>query len=505
MLLALFKNVGITAAAFFVISVIGLLLVPAMIGAYGLAGFGLIVMARNFLPTATLAVLDFGVGEYATQAVAAARVNSDRGRCGGQLVVALSAAVVSGALGGSVLFLASTHLSRWLSVPPDSLVAFSRVMQVTALVLPVLFASQVFEGVIKGFENFSAQRICEVVVSLAYAGMAVGVISLRWSFEAVCYALLISLLLRASITFAFAWWFLRGWPLRFLAWQGMDYADFILRARLMFFNKVLGVAQTQAGPLLIAALLGINAVGVFDALTRLPRFSKSVLGLLSSTVLPVAAKLESVSDEKNMRRLGQTGILVVGLLTLPPLASAMIFSKPILEIWLRGTLTHYWHWQAAMFLTPALTALVGFGATALIVRPQATAAMNRLILIQILLQFGLSLALINVIQERAFILGQVVAVAVTFIWQMRLIALELKASVTIHWRLARIVLICTALVLPGVLLQSWIDGPVTLGLAMLAWTVAAWGACLAGVLDSEQRGRVYSFIVAQVSNRWAQR
>ena len=500
MLFPLFKNVGISAVGFFAICVVSLLLVPVTIAAYGLTGLGLIAIGRLFLPTATLAVLDFGVGEYATQSVAVARVSFEHGRCGGQLAIALSAAVVSGTLGGLALFFASAYLSRWLSVPPSEQETFSTVIRITALVLPVLFASQVFEGVIKGFENFAAQRICEVAVSLAYAAMVLGVTSLGWGFEAVCYALLVSLLLRTCIAFTFAWWSLRGWTLQLLEWQKRDRADFMVRARLMFSNKALGTAQTQLAPALIAALLGVTAVGVFDALTKLPRFAKSVLGLLTSTVLPVAAKLESASDSKNMRRLGETGVLIVGLLVLPPLAAAMVFSKSILEIWLSGALTHYWHWQAAMFLIPALSVIVGFGAAALIVRPLATSAMNRLVFFQVALQFGLSLALINFIQERAFILGQVLAVVITFIWQMRLLALELNTSANAYWRLMRIALICMAMVLPGLFIQRWVVGPATLGVAIMLWAAGAWLACFAGVLDREQRARLYTFASAKMAS-----
>ena len=265
----------------------------------------------------------------------------------------------------------------------------------------------------------------------------------------------------------------------------------------MFSNKTLGAAQSQAVPVLIAIVLGVTAVGTFDALTRLPRFAKSVLGLLNSTVLPLAARLESEMDLKNMRRLAQTGTLIVGLLALPPLASAMVFSKPILEIWLGGALTHYWHWQAATFLIPALTSLVGFGAIALIVRPKVTSAMNRLVLVQILLQFGLSLALVDVLQERAFILGQVIAMVITFIWQMRLIAVELNTSISTYWRLARIVMMCVGLVPLGMFIQRWIEGPVTLGMAMVVWTLAVWSVCLFGVLDREQRALLRSHIVTK--------
>ena len=158
-----------------------------------------------------------------------------------------------------------------------------------------------------------------------------------------------------------------------------------------------------------------------------------------------------------------------------------------------------------MFVIPALSVIVGFGATALIVRPQATSAMNRLVLLQIALQFGLSLALVGRIEERAFILGQVVAVAITFIWQMRLLALELDTSSNVYWRLMRIALICLALALPGVFIQRWIDGPVTLGATLMLWTMGVWLACFAAVLDREQRSRLYSFAVAKISSMLVKR
>ena len=111
MLFALFRNVAITAIAFFFTGLIGLLLVPVLVHAYSLAGFGLIIMARMFLPLAVLAALDFGVGEYVTQSVARARASADRSSCGRELCMAFCVALALGLFSGAALFTASFWMS----------------------------------------------------------------------------------------------------------------------------------------------------------------------------------------------------------------------------------------------------------------------------------------------------------------------------------------------------------------------------------------------------------
>ncbi len=501
MLFALFRNVAITAIAFFFTGLIGLLLVPILVHAYSLAGFGLIIMARMFLPLAVLAAVDFGVGEYVTQSVAKARVAADRSSCGRELCMALGVAVVLGLLSGAALFVASFWMSAWLSVPAEHQAAFARVMQFTAVSMPVFFSSLVFEGVVKGQENYAMQRAIEVLASIIYSGLAIAAVWLGWQFDAVCYALLLSLWVRALVALFVAARSLRSWKLQFAYPTSAERDAFRMRARLMVSNKCMGVAQAQSSPLLISVLLGPASLGVFDALTRLPRFAKTVLGLLSSTVLPVAARLESDADDKGLTRLGQSGALTAGLVALPPIAAAVVFSKPLLQVWLGDAFAHLWLWQALMFIVPALGVLVGFGGAALIVRPAALAAMNRLVLLQIALQFAIALAGLSVLQEKAFIVGQVVATSITFFWQMRLIATELKTAEHAGKRLMRIGVVAVALVLPGWGLQGWIMGPLSLGLAMAAWTAACWVGCYFLVLSAVQRQRLQAF----VGRKWASR
>jgi hypothetical protein len=212
--------------------------------------------------------------------------------------------------------------------------------------------------------------------------------------------------------------------------------------------------------------------------------------LLSSTVLPLASKLDSAADATGLRRLGHAGVLLIGLISLPPLAATMAFSEPLLLLWVGPELSRFHVWQATMFMVPALSVLLSFGGTALLVRPAVVAAMNRLTLLQIALQFVLAWTAAGALQERAFILGQVVAVVVTFVPQLRLICGELRIHPRVYGPLTRLVTVLVALA-PLALwwapaLVDWLP----LVAAMGSWTLVAWIASFFLVLPATYRNKV---------------
>jgi O-antigen/teichoic acid export membrane protein len=498
---SLLFNTGVSTLAFAMVSIVGLLLVPVLIGAYGLEGFGLIALARLFVPTAALALLDFGFGEITTQSVAAARTDGDWNRCRRQVGLAVAGALSVGVLAGVALAAVAVSLPAWLSIEPATRADFSVLMWINAALLPVLFLSLVLEGAIKGLENFLMQRAIEVTAALVYAALVLGCVYAGRGPLWVAAALLASLTLRAVVALVAAAHGLSHTGARRLdRWADADLRWFLPRCRAFAANKVLGVGQNQLGALLIGLLAGPAAVGRFDALVRLPRFAKSVLGLLTSALLPVAARLESAADVAGLRRLGESGILFVGVVTLPPLATAMALSEPILRTWIGESLAQAWQWQALMFMVPAFTVLVSFGSTALMVRPHAVSAMNRLIAIQVLIQFGISLPLVQVLEERAFMLGQVIAVALTFVPQMRLVRTELRLTNNLAPSLTRLLIGLVVVHAPFVLAARWIQGWAALSVAFVVALLCGWAMCAVVVLTPSQRARLH-----QIATEWLAR
>jgi O-antigen/teichoic acid export membrane protein len=491
MLRSLFRNVAVSAAAFFAVSVIGLLLVPVLISSFGVAGFGTIVLGRLFFPTSGLGVLDFGFGEITTNAVARARVDGDWARASRMVRLAIVSTAGVGGAAAVAMLLASPWLPAWLRLAPADHAAFSWVLRLTALALPLLFMSLVAEGVVKGFERFSALRALEVAAALSHAAIILAVVAAGGSPIAACYALVVSLTFRALLSAILSVGCLRSHWIRPDRSEPDERAWFFTMTRSMAVNKQLGTAQTQLAPLLIGLLLGPLGAGTYDALNRLPRAIKAVLGLLSSTVLPVASRLESAADTKGMRRLGHAGVLVTGIVALPPVAASMVYSEPLLRLWIGEEFSHMWVWQSLMFAIPAMSVLLSFSGTALLVRPSAMSAMNRLTILQVLLQFTLALLAVRWLNERAFILGQVFAAAVTFVPQMRLVSNELGIEGAVYRRLLRLVAALVSLAAMAWWFGALIDTWLLLGLAMSLLTLAGWASGLLFGLSPHQRARVF--------------
>lgn len=419
MLRKLLADTAITAGAFLVASAIGLLLVPVLIGAYGVAGFGLIVLARVLLPAGAMGIVDFGIGEIATQAVATARTSGDwnTARARLRLLVWMTAALV--AVVGVGTFLLAGPAGGWFKVPADMRDAFTDLIRATAITLPVLFAGLLAEGVIRGFQKFSILRSVEVGLSLAYAAAVLLGVWLDRGYTFPAYAFLAMQLAR-SVTFVVVAWRLLPHGPRAHADTAAIQGYVWERARLLFTARILGTLQHQAPTLLIGLLVGPAAVGIYDTIVRLPKFAKSALAVMGSTLLPAAMRLDAAGDHGRLQTIAGFTISVLPALIFPPIAAMAAFSGDVLNVWLGPEFVRYAPWLAAFLAIPALNTIVSFQSSTLLNRPEYLRGSNRIAIVQTALQLALSLALARWMAQDAFILGQVVATACVFVAHIRL-------------------------------------------------------------------------------------
>jgi O-antigen/teichoic acid export membrane protein len=263
-------------------------------------------------------------------------------------------------------------------------------------------------------------------------------------------------------------------------------------------SKILGAAQANAPSLLISVLIGPAGLAIYDALSRMPRFAKAVLGLLNSTMQPVAVRLESEFDGDNLARLGRLGLLMVAAITAPVLGAAVALSEPILRLWLGSSIASLWPWQAMYFLMPALGALVGFGGSALLARRHVIASMNRIAVTNVAVVLSVGLACAGILQERAFIAGQVLAAAVTFPIQMNLIRREMGIDVATYAAMAKIFAVAFVMAVPTLLVASYITSAPGLIFCIVAWVAICWLASVALALDVRHRRR----LLDEIRQRW---
>lgn len=421
---SLISNTLISALAYGAISILGLIVIQKLLSAYGLTVFGLISLAKLLSPTGTLGMIDLGVGETASLVVARARGTDDWQGASDQITWHFFIAISIGIICGLGIYCNANDLSEILKIPGEHFVVFTMLLRWIALSLPLLFVSLVAEGLIKGFENYSIVRLIEVLTSLFYS---IGTLVFVWTDKAfilIAYLAVVANVLRALISIAVAGRYIHMKPFTLGRFSLSGLSASWHLTRHMALNKVLGTAQMQTAPTLVGILVGPAGVGAFDALTRLPRFAKTVFGLINSALLPFAARIEAEGQTADLKKLGSIGLPIVAAITMPSMLMAATFSKPILQYWLGHDFGAYWYWQSLMFLIPIMTTLISFGSMALFMRGDVPGRMNKLMIVQLGMQLFVSLMLVGYLQERAFILGQVSAMVVLFFWQLRLVFRE---------------------------------------------------------------------------------
>lgn len=464
-------NTALSAAAFLTISVVGLLLTPLIVRTYGLAAYGVVTLARLFLPTGLLALVDLGLSEVAIQVVARAREDRDWRAARAQLTLLCLTSIGLGFAAAALLAVGATGLTAIFRTPPELSDALVRVLLWTAAALPVLFVSLVAEGALKGFERYDAIRGLEVGATALYAGLTIGAIVFGGSFEQVCLAYVAAQTLRALVAIGLASVVLRRNGVYPTSWNRFDRQIIFERSGVLTYGRLIGSLQGQAPPMLISMMFGPAATGVYDILTRLPKFMKSVLGLIASTLLPVAVRLDVSNNTEGVRRLGETGLLMVALVTLPLVTASMFFSKEILHLWVGPQVSDQWAWLALMFVQPTIMALVGFGSNMLLGRLDLTRRLNAVTTLQVFIQIGLSLALAGLLREKSFILGQIIAICLTFPISMGIIIRAQGLTHRVYLWLAQGIVFGCALAL----LFSLVQRPQDFG------TLAAYGAIWAAI------------------------
>jgi O-antigen/teichoic acid export membrane protein len=502
MLSRLLKNTVVSGLAYTATAVVNLALVPVLIAAYGLEAYGLLVIARLFLPSG-FAVADFGLSETGTVVVARGRASGGWDAAGRQLTLLLTLSLAVAVTIGLLLVTTRTLLASHLHVAQSFHDDFVTLVGVTAGSLLLFYPALLFEGIVKGYERYTLLRAVEVLATLTYAIGALAAIRADYSYVAVAYSFLAA---NAAKYLVLAWCAaatFRGISFR-RAWADNGARNTVRsRSALMMHNKILGTLQTQLPALAVGLIVGPAGVATYDVVTRIPRAVKSVLALLTSALMPVAARLDERGDQGRLRAMGTAGFSFIPLIIFPTVLGGAVFSPDLLRIWLGAPLVHLWPWLAVMFLIPALNTLLSFGQTMMQVRTDFLARSNRLATVQIVGQYVLSFVLVFWLRELAFIAGQVAAMLMTFPWQLRLLLREqdIRAA-DVRRLLARHAGLATTLGIAAVVVkgQTTIDAPGQLLVAYGTWCLAYVSGSYLLTFSQSERVRVHRLLRAAIGS-----
>lgn len=406
MLRRLIQNTAISAVAYVLAGVLGLVVVGLIARSYGLAVLGLIVLVRSFLPTGFLALFDLGVSETTTQVVARGRVG-DWKVASEKLSLLVVIAGVMGVVSGVALWMGAGALANVFKVAPDQVAPFIAILHATALVLPIAFLGLVAEGALKGFEQYGWLRLTEVGGNVLYV---VTVYVMVWHgapFEWIAYSYLAITVAKYFVLMGVVSIAALESSLRLHSWTTPSRKDVLHRCWLMFNNRVMGTFQQPLVPLVIGILFTPVEVGAYDLITRLPRFLKATMAPLYSAILPISTRIDEATDTRRLQVLGRNGFVLPGAIVIPILVVGALFSQEILKVWLGQQYADQWPWLALSMLVPAVTVMLGAAQMALIAQSDFLRFITRVMYLQVFVQYLVAVLTLVWFRERAFILGWV--------------------------------------------------------------------------------------------------
>lgn len=490
MIKRLIHNTVISTVAFGAAAILGLIVIPVIIRTWGVTEFGLIVITRLLLPSGMMAVLDLGLSEVATQVVARAREHRDWKLVGRQLSFLTTVSIALAAVVSAAIWLCTPYLAVLMKVDAAHAGRFTEILHYTALANLILIPALVWEGTVKGFERYNLLRFSEFASTLAYVALTIWASNVSASFDTVAYIYLSTLVIRALVVLAATIAALTTKGARFAASTAQIRRTLFHQCLLLLQGKLIGGISGPIQPFIAGLFFGPTGAGTYDALVRLARVSKILVGLLTSALLPVASRLDERGSSTTLQRLGELGLIMLPLFTLPPLAAASILSPEILQLWIGPLLAPYALWMGLSFVIPICTQYLVIGNVISLTRPAVQARLNWLLGLQLLIWAVVAAATLDLFAERSLILGQVIGSLVTLPWQISV----LRQALNLEPRGFRKALAIQAIILiVGSLLLWFLAGYIRvdslLKLALVAGTfcLISWVAQYFFVLDARHR------------------
>ena len=409
-------------------SILGLFLVPIIIRGYSIEAYGIIMIARFFVPLFLMSILDFGLGEITSISISSHRENQKKYYLKNKLLIIFMTLVLIGISTGLLLNIFSSKVPYLFSLSGDNYENFSSLIKFTSYLQPVLFLMLFFEGVLKGYEKFLPLRIIELVCSFIYFLLTLFCLQKDLNFIFVAYAFLISLCFRFLLSLLAAIYILKNKDLGLFLFNKDDIFWVKERGLEFFKNRIINNVQPYFGSFTISILIGPAALGLYDAIIRLARLGKVFIGVMVSSAVPVSARLFSRNNDQTFAKVGGNGSLIVSIVCSFPIIFIIFFSDMVLNIWLGNEFSQYGIWLSVMMIIPLISSINGFLQTLLIANKEAFKKYNNLILLQTILQILLSLLIFyySDLSFYSFILGQALSSIIISVSIFNLTRITLK-------------------------------------------------------------------------------
>ncbi|CAN5487111.1 O13/O129/O135 family O-antigen flippase [soil metagenome] len=342
---------------------VGIFTIPYLISSLGVESFGILTLVWALVGYFSL--FDFGLGRALTQQIATKRSQGVMGDVPRIIKAGLVFTALTGALGGTLLFILAPKLSHsWLNISANLQGSALGALMIASIGIPFTTLTTGFRGVLEGFEDFKTVNILRVVLGVAnfaLPALAVYVIgpSLKYAVASlivarflilICHYLLVNKKLS------------RKWLVVKLTY--VDLKNLTGFGLWMTVSNVISPIMVTADRFFISSVLGAAFVAYytvpFEVLVRI----LIIPGALTAALFPKITKLIN-SDLAGAEKLYLKSLKTVAIALLPVLLATIAGAHFGLSIWINQGFA-----DKAWIVTVILAIGIGFNGLAQI--PHAT-------------------------------------------------------------------------------------------------------------------------------------
>lgn len=475
---------------FSVVAILNIALIPIIIKNFGLENFGLLSIIRYMLPIGILGLLDFGIPETITRYVAHGRGESSEDSVRSIVSFGLLSMTIIGISVALLFYIVMVNMP----LVSDRQGYIISVIPITTLTILIMFSGIAVESIIKGMEKFSLIRICEILRTILYFIVVLLIVYNNVEFIYVIYAMLFTYWLQHLIYIIV---FLKNKsylkPER--KYIRRDFEKYTSYAMIVFKGKIISNIMTNLPPFIIAPVGGLKSVGIYEAITKLPKYTKTVLSIINASVMPISARLRGAGDIDSEKSLLLNGTALSSFIFLPILICIIALSDTIISMWLGEGMRQYALWFGVAFFLPFMTNYLTVGMSMLVVHKNELKKINRIATLQLTIFSIVGVVFIKLIPESSFILGIVMAQIIALPIQIRVISSFYKISI---WEVVKpLVWVIISSIIPLIILfvvKDNITGLTGLIMYFGFYTLIQWLLIFSTYFDRIQRKQVFQLI-----------
>ena len=326
---------------------VGLFTIPIVMGALGLAAFGILTLIWTAI--GYFGLFDFGLGRALTQKIAAQRAHG-KTVSGAWLKRGLWVLLIPGILGaiamhGASIYYVNHVLHLDAAMAKDAKQAFV----CAAWAIPLVTVGSGLRGILEGFESFEKASLLRGI--LGTLNFALPLVLVLYDDHVLLHLVWSLVLARCFVVLLNLWW-LRS-ALRMNV-SGEDQEDNSIKTLLNFgvwmtVSNLVGPFMVAADRFVVASFVGTSVLAYYtvpqDFVLRLLLIPAAV----ATAWFPRIALTNAAESYSDLRKLLRKGLQFTVWIMGPLCLLLMLGSKPLLEIWLNTQFANE-AWQVAVVL-----------------------------------------------------------------------------------------------------------------------------------------------------------